>query len=309
MKNIYTSAILILVSALLLAACGLEGEDPGAYSGTLILSGQHSYQSGAALDGVLILLDGEASLEPGARLNGQAFVLGGILNIDGEIQGDVSVIGGEINIGPQAEIGGDVRVGSGDSDISPQAQVNGQVLVGSASGVEIDELLPQRSTLAQLIWLLPEALVMGGLAYLAARYIPRQVNNVRNAAVSHPVISAAMGLLASIVLPALLVLMAYTLILVPVTALGLAIGFLIVGYGYVALGIETGRRLVRWRNWELSPNASAALGTLVFTLFLNLFNLVPVMGPTINLIIAIVVIGAVMLTRFGLYSYSPPYEA
>lgn len=306
MKRVYWIVSLVVVM-LLPTACGVQ-EQPGAYSGTLILEGQHIYPRGKTLPGVLVMLDGEASLEPGARLEGSAFVLGGILNIDGKVDGDVVVIGGKVVIGAQAAITGDVRVGSGESDISPQAQVSGQVLVGAASQVEITDLLPQRSIQTQLIWLLPEALLLAGLAYLAARYIPRQVNNVRQAAVHHPIISAAMGLLASIVVPALLVLMAYTLILVPVTVLGLVLVFVIIAYGQIALGIETGSRLVRWLNWSLRPAVAAAFGTLLFSLLLNILTLLPVIGPTLNLIFALVVIGAILLTRFGLYSYAPPYE-
>ena len=299
---------LLGVLILSLSSCTPVGENLGAYSGTMILQGKHTYQAGKTLPGVLILIDGEAVLEPGARVEGAVFVMGGGLNLNGEVDGDVSVIGGQVEIGPQAHIQGDLRVGSGEHRLSQQARIDGQVLIGAASGLEVDDLLPQRSLQNQLVWLVPEALILAGIAYLLTRYLPRPLDNVRQAAVNHPLISAAMGLLAGIVLPALLVVMAYTLILIPVTVLGLLIGFLVIGYGYIALGAEVGQRLARWRQMKINPPASSFLGTGVFYLSMNILGMIPFVGSLLNLIFAVLVVGAVLLTRFGYHAYTPPYE-
>lgn len=302
--------VIALIGALIpsLVSCTPVGENLGAYSGTLILQGKHTYQDGKTLPGVLILIDGEAVLEPGAQVDGAVYVLGGALNLNSEVGGDVSVIGGQVVIGPQTRLHGDLRVGSGEYQLSPGASIDGQVLIGAASGLEVNDLLPQRSLQNQLVWLVPEALILAGMAYLLTRYLPSPLDNVRQAAVKHPLISAAMGLLAGIVLPALLVVMAYTLILIPVTLLGLVIGFLVIGYGYIALGVEAGQRLARWRQIKLSPSVIAFLGTGMFYLSINLLGIIPLVGPLLNLMVAVLVVGAVLLTRFGYHAYSPPYE-
>lgn len=297
--------LLSLVFILLLSACQAGEVNSGAYSGTLVLEGSHTYAEGDTLPGVLVMLGGEVTLQPGARVDGQVFLLGGSLNVEGQVERDISAIGGELTLGPGAVVGGDVRVGSGELRRSPQAAVQGKVLTGAASGVEPGDLFPERSLGQRLIWLIPEALILAGLAYLAASYIPRPVSRVKRAAVGHPVVSIAMGLLAGIVLPVLLVVMAFTLILIPVTLLGLVVGFLAIGYGWVGIGTAVGHRLATWRNWALRPPASAFLGTLVFMLVVNLVALIPAVGSLVSLLTATTGLGAVLLTRFGLREFVP----
>lgn len=299
---------LALLAALPLAGCAPAGEGGGAYSGTIVLDGRHSYASGAALNGALVVVNGEAVLEAGARVSGPAYVLSGALAVDGEIAGDLSVIGGELRLGPEAVIDGDLRVGGGTLRRSPQATVRGQVLVGTASGVSPAQLSPARSSTAQLIWLVPQALILAGIAYWLVLGRPAPVGRVGQAAVGHPVIAGAMGLLAGIVGPALLVVMAFTLILIPVTVIGLIAAALAIGYGWIGMGSALGAWLAVRRGWRLSQAQAAALGTFTLLLLMNTLSLLPLIGDWIALAAAIVALGAVLLTRFGLREFVPAME-
>ena len=295
----------LLVLAAGLSACTAGGET-GAYSGTLVLEGSHHYSPGAVLPGLFLVLDGEAALAAGARVDGPVFLMGGRLVIDGTVNGEVSVIGGSLEVGPQAEITGDLRVGNGKLELSPSARLHGQTLTGAASGLEPEQLFPSSSVETRLAWLLPQALLFGAAAALAQRFLPAPARRVRRAAVGHPLVSGAMGLLAGLVGLILLVVLAFTLILIPVTLLGFILGVLAVGWGWIGIGLEAGAWLrARWKpSW--SPLQAAFAGAFLFSVVLNLCTLLPLAGSYLGLCAAALSLGAVTLTRFGLRDFTPP---
>ena len=308
MKRLLRFPAFLALLGLLLAACQPEGDNPGAYSGTLVLEGSHVYMQGETLPGALIVLDGEATIASGACVAGPVFLIGGSLAIDGRVSGDVTAVGGQLLIGPDAQIEGDLRAAKARLDLPPGADVVGQTLVGPSSGLQPGDLFPERSIRDRLAWLLPEALLLACAAYLAARYAPKPLARVRRAAIGHPVVAAAMGLLAGIVGLILLVVIAYTLILIPVTLIGFLVGFLSIGYGWIGIGAAVGVDLVSWRKTSISPYQAALLGTLAFMLALNLISLLPVIGDVISIASAAISLGAVVLTRFGLREFVPEME-
>jgi len=297
--------MLLLAFVLLLPACQAGSPSNGAISGTLVVSGTHTYGDSVTLPGTLLVLDGQVDLEKGSRLLGSVFQLGGILTIDGTIDGDVSTIGGRTILSENARVGGDLRVGTGELVRSDQSVVKGRVLTGAASGLEPGDLFPQRDWRTELLRSLPGSFLLALLAYLAIRYVPVQVERVRQAGIGHPAVSTAMGLLGGVVGLVLLVVMAFTLILLPITLLGLVLGFLSIGYGLIGIGLAAGRFLALRFGWDLSTGASALIGTLVFTLILNGIALLPYLGDLIVLIALTNALGAVMLTRFGLREFVP----
>lgn len=290
------------IAVLMLTACAMDG---GAYSGTLVLEGRHIYSSGEILNGVLVIVDGEVILQEGARVQGPVFMLGGAAQINAEIDQDVSIVGGNIAIGPEAIIGGDFRVGSGQFEISPEAMIEGDVLSGPASNVELDDFFPRVSPVERLVQLLPWSLVLAFLAYLAARTIPAAVVRVSRAEMDHPVISAAMGILVGVVGPVMLVFMAFTLILIPVTVIGVVVGALMVAYGWIGFGIAFGEFLVRRFNLAVGGGGSAFLGTLAFMILIDVLSVIPFIGSLVSLLAVTIGLGAVVLTRFGLRQFVP----
>ena len=294
--------VLARTAVLLLSACATDG---GAYSGTLVLEGRHIYSSGDILNGVLVIVDGEVILEEGAGVRGSVFMLGGAAEINAAIDQDVSVVGGDIAIGPEAIIRGDFRVGGGEYEIAPGATIEGSILTGPASNVELDDFFPRVSAAERLVQLLPWSLVLAFLAYLAARTLPAPVSRVSQAEIEHPVVSAAMGILVGVVGPVLLVFMAFTLILIPVTVIGVVVGGLMVAYGWIGFGTAFGRFLVQRFNLEVGRSGSAFLGTLAFMILVDVLSIIPFIGPLVSLLAATIGLGAVVLTRFGLRQFVP----
>lgn len=295
-------ALLMPLCGLLLAACDAQG----AVRGMLVLSGDHRLVSGESVQGDLALLSGQVALEEGALVDGSVYMVGGILDLQGEVSGDISQIGGQLNIGPSAQIEGDVNLGGGQVEQSPQARIGGEV----QSGVQIPAGLEQAVTAPRQgpVWTLPQALLLAVLAFLAVRFLPRPVERVGQAILHHSLVSLAMGILLLLVGPVLLVMMAFTLILIPITVIGLGAAVLMFLYGIVALGAALGNWLVRALNWELRPAFAAVLGTLLYVVLIDLVDLIPTLGGLISLLTGLVGLGAVALTRFGLRRFVPATE-
>ncbi|MDX1689100.1 MAG: hypothetical protein R3248_14045 [Candidatus Promineifilaceae bacterium] len=302
----------LLLLFLLLALAGCDG---GAVSGTVIWEGARIYGPGDVVAGEMVVLDGEVTVQQEAEVTGSVYMLGGTVEIAGSVGGDVALIAGDLGLGPTAVVGGDLSIGGGDVEQSPQATVRGDVLGGSDVNVSLETLFPQPTARQRLLRLLPQALIIAVLAYLVARFLGRPLAHVRRATVDHPIVSGAMGLLVGIVAPSLLVLMAFTVILVPITLIALLLAGLVVVYAWIGLGAALGRWLRRVLRRDWSPPVSAFAGTLLFMVITNLLVFIPLVGGWIGILATAVGIGAVFLTRFGLreftlsYDFGPPHES
>lgn len=117
----------------------------------------------------------------------------------------------------------------------------------------------------------------------------------------HQVVIGTVGLLSVVTLIALFVFMAFTIILIPVSLLGLVGGVLVVVYAYVAIGHLVGRAVP-----TDSPGLSTAFGAVGFLVASRLVGLVPIVGDSISLVVLVIGLGAVLITYFGLRACEPP---
>jgi hypothetical protein len=301
MKRLNFMLFINLLGAVFLSAC----QEEGLISGSLILDGEHRLASGESLPGVLIMLDGHLYMEENARITGPVYMAGGSLESSGEISTDVSVLGGDLILGPNSRVGGNLYIGGGEVQRHPSAVVAGEVVTGI--GVQV----PDRPTLFgetlrdQLVPMLIQSVLLGMLAYITVRLLPHPAAVVSKAIVEHPLVSTAVGILVGITGLVLLVLMAFTIVLIPVSFL---FGFLIlvaIVYGWIGYGSAIGRLLVRAFNWRLTRPLSAAVGTLLFVLLWNLLALIPGLQGVIPILLAAAGLGAVFITRFGFMEFVP----
>lgn len=294
--------LLIACLSLILTAC----DSNGLYHFTLVADGEHTFDQD--LTGILILTDGSATLPAGKRLDGSVHILSGNLNVDGHVTGDIFFLNGTLTLGPTARIDGDLNLGSGSYHPSPASVIAGQVNTGA--GVPLPDL-PERQ--APGGWaLLLRTLVSGSLLGLAAifltRYAHGAVERVGHAAVHHSLLSAAVGLLVGVVGISLLITMAYTILLIPVTLLGLFLLGVAVLYGWIGLGVSAGRLGARVVKRPVKPSVAAFFGTLVFMLGLELLSVIPMIGGLLGIAVVLVGLGAVSLTRFGMRRFVPAMD-
>lgn len=281
-----TPTVLFLVVAALLLAAG-SGADVSTMS--VVLEGDHEYETADAL----VVVGGTATVPADGEVS-TVFVADGTVRVAGRVTGDVTVLGGQAVIESGAVVGGDLDdIGNG-ATVDPGATVEGQRTMG------VPEVDRATSPFGSVV----VALVVAGVAALFARRAPRLPATVGDAARTHPVVCAVVGSLVASLLLVLFVAMAFTVVLLPVTVLGLLFGLLVVGYTAIAYGHLLGSVAEPYLGDR--PALAAALGTLAYLALLTALNAVPVVGGTLALLLTVVGFGATFVTYFGLVPYEPP---
>ncbi len=299
MKTRRHRLLLFLFIALYLTAC----ED--RYSGWLVFDGMHHLAANETLQGELIQFDGVTTVAPQARITGSVYMLGGELRLDGAIDGDISLLDGVVIFGPTAAVAGRVNRAGGQLSGAEQAHISGGLRESVALEIPIELTRTQRSAHDSLLQSLIGGFFLGIVAVVVVHFLPHTVHRISHAATRHVLVSASLGLLVAVVGPALAVMMAFTVVLVPLAFLTLFIGALAVAYGWIALGVTLGNWLAARFPNRSAPAIRAFLGTWLFMLLLGLVGLIPIAGPYLGLASALIALGAVLLTRFGAHTFVP----
>jgi hypothetical protein len=140
---------------------------------------------------------------------------------------------------------------------------------------------------------------------LLALFMAKPMNRVAKTITDHTALSLGLGALTIIVVPVLLVFIAFTCILAPVTVLGfIALPFLIL-YGWFALALITGNLIANLFKTKWVEPLSIGIGSLVLSLVAWLIGSVPCVGWIIPGLLAAIGLGAVLLSKFGTQLYQP----
>jgi hypothetical protein len=138
-------------------------------------------------------------------------------------------------------------------------------------------------------------------------FLPRPTERVARTIVEQPVTAGGVGLLTIIVAPLMLVGMAITLILIPVSLLGVVVLVVAWFFGHIAIGYEVGRRLGIALNQDWPLAVAAGIGTFLVTLISSgIDQLVFCIGWMVPFLVGVLGLGGVILTRFGAQAYPPP---
>jgi hypothetical protein len=318
---------LVFLLALAVPTAAFAG---GQLDGRVILGGDFTLASGETLDGDLVVLGGNAHAQQGSLITGSVFIAGGNLDIDGTVNGDVSVLGGNVNLMSNAVVKGNVSSVGGNVNRAEGAQVMGEIITGQGlnipftiqppsgvpGGVEVpfaggriwaDTFRP----LAGLGWSIFQSLMLAALAVLVVMFAPNATGRVSDAIVGQPIIAGGLGILTGIVFPALLVLLAVTICLIPFSLLGVLVLVVAGVFGWIAVGLEVGKRIGTMFNWQLHPAGAAGLGTLIVALVADGIGFIPCVGWLASALVSAIGLGGVVLTRFGTRTYEalPPAPA
>lgn len=309
--------VLVLVLAALLAfpATAYAG-DP--LQGEVVMGGSFTLESGKVLDGDLVVFGGIVELQPGSIVEGDVFLMGGRAELDGEVEGDLVMLGASAALGPKASIGGDAIALGGDLHRAQGSKIRGEIVSGDEFALPFDFSLPfaarvrpvdtlrfRFSPIPNLFWFGLRSLLVAALAILVVMFWPEPTARTARVMVSQPALSGGLGLLTIIVAPILLIVLAITIILSPVSLLA-AVLLVVAGvFGWIAIGREVGDRLAKAFRWDVHPAAGAGLGTLVLSLVIGGIGQVPCIGWLGTFVVAAIGLGAVILTRFGARDYPP----
>jgi len=150
------------------------------------------------------------------------------------------------------------------------------------------------------------ALALAAIGLLVVLFLPKQTEVVGQAILAAPLPSAGVGLLTGVVAVVLIVLLAITICLSPVAFL-LGVAMLVAGiFGWIAIGLLVGRRLLEGFNVK---GVTSLMAVAAGTLLISVLRAIPCLGTIFGFVVGCGGLGAVVLTRFGRQTYplsTPP---
>ncbi len=318
MKTLMKVLALLFVALALLAAPTTAHAQDGGDDGKVVMGGSYRLSSGQTLNGSLAVFGGQATIDDGARVNGDVVLSGGTLTVNGEVNGNIAVLGGTIFLGSSAHVSGDVRTLGGTVNKDPAAQVDGSISSGPS---DLNFNLPRRfpfsifpdglgnvlTPIWQFMLNVLQGLVLALIAVLLAMFAPAPIQRVATSITTQPLVSGAIGLLTFMVAPVVILLLALTILLIPVSLIAVVALVVAVAFGWIALGLEIGQRMgasLFHTNW--TAPVAAGVGTLVLSLISAVAWIIPCVGWVVPFLIAVVGLGGVLASRFGTQVYNRP---
>lgn len=275
---------------LLVVALLLISAQPGVQTVTTVFTGTQPLPAGTD---AVVVADGTVTVPANTTARTALYVIGGSARIDGTLDGRLFQFAGDVSVGPSGVVTGPYQVLGGDRRIAAGADATPQMVA--------EPITRQRSPGASLGFFLLQAVALAVVAFALGRRYPALLANVAHSMRHHPVVSGTVGLLATVTLLALFVFMAFTIVLIPVSILGLLAGGLVYLYASVGVGFLLGR----WVSTD-RPGLATAGGAVLFLVVNRLLGAVPVVGGTVTILVLVVAVGAVFVTYFGLREFRPP---
>ena len=305
----------------------------GLLEDKVVFGGTYTLESGESLDGNLVIFGGAVTTEVDSKVHGDVVLIGGVAEIGGEVNGNFVGIGGAVQLTSDAVINGDLVTIGATLSRDEGARVKGQIVNGIGVPFTIESpnvippipeipdvpevpIIPQVpqapginvsfNPLLDMMWFFFRTFMFAMLAVLVVIFFEKPTTRVADTAIDQPVITAAAGFLTAVLAPLAMVALTLTIILIPVTlltAFALVVAWL---FGWIAVGLEVGKRIVKLFNVELAPAVSAGIGTFVLFLVLGgMSELVACIGWLPQVLVGIWGLGAVIMTRFGTQVYTP----
>jgi hypothetical protein len=299
----------------LVLALPLPAFAQGSQDGRVIFGGNFTLKIGETMNGDLAVFGGSVVLEEGSVLDGSLIVMGGNAVVAGQVTNDVATLGGNIDLLDAASVGGDIFSLGGNVDVSDLADVQGNFIeedgfdipmvprVGPIQAPSAPRFSLDFSPLLAILWFGFRTLLLAALAVLIVMFWPHAAERTSAAVVSNPLATGGLGVLTFLVSPLILIFMAITILLIPVSLIGIIVLIVAAVYGWIAVGLEVGERLAKALSWELHPAASAGIGTLLLTFVVGGIGMIPCIGWIAPFLVASMGLGGVILTRFGSQDY------
>ncbi len=224
--------------------------------------------------------------------------IGGDLTVHGEVRDDAVVIGGDLELGPDAVIGGDA-VAVGGTIVAPDGAVVGgdRVELSGAFGREVsetggDELAANAlaSSLAMLIQVFASFLISA----LILAFTPRRVGGVAEQIRERPGRTALFGLAILLLFLPLLGALTISIVGIPLIPVAIMLLAAIIVFGMTALALRLGYAMPFYAE-QRSAMGALAIGYVL----LALIGLIPWFGALAIPLLGLFAGGAVLSSWFG----------
>jgi uncharacterized membrane protein len=260
------------------------GNRRGSRDMVRVFQGDITVRQGQIVQGDVVCVGGSIEMEPGSVVQGDAVAVGG----------SVSVNQGALVMGQAVAVLGSVEVEQGGQVMGEHVQVGlGKILSRSSSSRHHGRL-----TSLGPFGLFP-TVALFALMYLIGlvvlRMWPERVRNVGFAMFENPVRSFTVGFLCWLLLLPLVVLLAISLVGIPLIPLLPVIVFLSIVMGLCSFALRIGEALPAGPGQRFVPPAALGMGMAV----LLLVAFVPWLGVSILALLQFFALGASVGSRFG----------
>jgi hypothetical protein len=311
MRKLTFLLLLVVLAALVWPQAALA---QGPSGDKFVTGGTYTLEEGQTLNGNLFILGGIATLQAGSRVTGDVILTGGTIRASGQIDGNILATGGLIDLNDTAVVMGDVTTIAANLNRATGARIEGNVNSGFSGpftftlpeGVQMPDVRVNFNPFLNIFWYFTRSFLWAALAVVVVLFASRPAERVVKAVVVQPVVTGGIGLLTAIVYPLLLVLIAITIIGIPVSLLGAFLLGVAWAFGLVSLGMEVGKRLADALDQDWALPVSAGIGTFLLTLLINGIGFIDCIGWIPGALVGVLAVGAVLLTRFGTQAYPPP---
>ena len=247
-----------------------------------------SIRIAGTVDGDVSGAAGDVTVADGATIGGTLEAGAGVVRIDGTVNGDVTVGADRIVLGPAASVDGDLRYDGklqGDRSAVAGTIVQDSSLGGANGFGPADPEFSWGLGIGLYGFLVN--LALGALLLLL---FPTFSTRIADRAVETPARTGAVGLLALVAIPIGLVLLALTIVGIPLTIAGAIIFGLLAWVGAVYGRIAVGTWLVSHTETD-TPWAALVVGFLVVALAVR----IPFLGGLAEFLVFLLGFGALVL--------------
>ena len=315
MKTINRILIFIILISVILIPTTTSAS--GFMDDKVIFGGNFTLANGETLDGDLVVFGGNVVLEESSTVNGDTVVFGGNVLSNGTINGNLVALGGLVELQQFARINGDLTVLGGSFEKADGAYITGNIVtegkvpfefklpdnIGLFNG-DFPALRFQQLPFVSVSWFFFRILIWTGLAILIALFIQKQALVINRTAFGEPLMATVVGLGGLIVGFFVCIGLLITILLIPVSFIGVFALIAAWLVGLVSISIEIGRRLSLAMNQSWPVPILAGVGMVILSLLFNGFqHIVPCFGFLPRFVLGLWAFGAVILTRFGSQEY------
>jgi hypothetical protein len=228
----------------------------------------------------------------------KAVAMGGSVTIAGHVLRDTVAIGGSITLLPGARVEGDAVAVGGSVSVDPAATLEGDSVslggtipttIGSATRWVVGGGRGMRSLFSRTA----RAVLVYVIALLIAGAFPGALSRVKTYLVDRPGVSALGGLAIIFGFVPLCVLLAVTIVGIPLIPVAILLLLALLFFGFTVSAGWLGDRMPFLR--DKTPVKTVALGGVV----LALVGLIPWLGTAVLVLVAAFPAGAALLSRFG----------
>ncbi len=242
----------------------------------------------------LVKVGSDVLVPIGANIQ-SAVAVGGNVDVFGTIQKDAVAVGGDLMVRKSAVIHGDAVCIGGKLIKEPGATITGdnvEISVANLPGLFIGKSCGWGLSIIGLVSFLSFLI----LALFAAAFFPNHLGRISYFGERMPGASFLWGLLMIVLIIPIIILLAVSLIGIIFIPFYLILLAGAAFFGYIAVSQLLGKKILKGMRLRNKP---MMIEVVVGFIFLEIINLIPLIGWLIKIIAVTMGLGAVLATRFG----------